>query len=98
MLGDYGNRYPESMAHLLSEMPKFEHLKMKEPQIHNTEESVTSEIEERTVSKGNGCTANIDRSLSGSLSRSTIHICRYSRVGSAIQIPKDGLRSLPTGW
>ena len=34
MLGDYGNRYPESMAHLLSEMPKFEHLKMKEPQIH----------------------------------------------------------------
>ncbi len=34
MLGDYGNRYPESMTHLLSEMPKFEHLKMKEPQIH----------------------------------------------------------------
>ena len=34
MLGDYGNRYPESMTHLLSEMPKFEHLKMKESQIH----------------------------------------------------------------
>ena len=34
MLGDYGNRYPESMTHLLSEMPKFEHLKMQESQIH----------------------------------------------------------------
>ena len=34
MLGDYGNRYPESMTHLLSEMPKFEHLKMKKSQIH----------------------------------------------------------------
>ena len=34
MLGDSGNRYPESMTHLLSKMPKFEHLKMKESQIH----------------------------------------------------------------
>ena len=34
MLGDHGLRYPESMTHLLREMPKFKNLKMKESQVH----------------------------------------------------------------
>jgi len=33
MRGDYGNRYPESMEHLLSEMPKIKYLQMKKPQV-----------------------------------------------------------------